>query len=190
MALSLPAGLALAALRLSPIKPLSAIVGLWVEFWRSTPLLLQLFWFYFVLPVTFDLRMSPFVTAMIVLVGAVSAYFCEAFRGGIISIRQSQRAAGLALGMTSAQVFRRVVAPQAVVRVLPSLANAWVSSFKDTALLSVVGVQEMSYAALLLRTQNFRTVEVLTALAVLYLILGYPQGKVSDYLQRRFQVVE
>ena len=96
----------------------------------------------------------------------------------------------MGLGMSEVQALRRVVAPQALRRVLPVLASTWVSLFKDTSLVSVIAVGELAYAAMQVRAQTFRVLEMLTAMAVLYWLLGYPQAKLVDWIQRRYAVTE
>ena len=89
-----------------------------------------------------------------------------------------------------ADVFARIVLPQAVMRVLPALASTWVSLFKDTSLVAIISVPELSYVALQLRAETYRILEVLTAMAALYWLMGYPQAKLVDWIHRRYQVVE
>jgi His/Glu/Gln/Arg/opine family amino acid ABC transporter permease subunit len=190
MALALVGGLVLALLRLSPSRPVRDATTAFVELFRATPLLLQLYWFFYVLPATFGVGLSPELSALVGLTLNVSAFNSETFRAGIVSIRSGQVDAGLALGMTRAQVMRRVVLPQAVWRVLPPLASTWVSLFKDTSLVSTIAVADLSYNALLVRTRSYRVLEVLTALALMYLVLAYPQAKLTDWLYRTFRVEE
>src|SRR5262245_58406311 len=114
----------------------------------------------------------------------------EIFRAGIVSIRRGQHYAGLALGMSRFEVYRTIVLPQALMRVLPALASTWVSLFKDTSLVSVIAIAELSYVSLQIRTQSFRVLETLTAMAAIYWALGYPQAKLVDWLYRRFKVTE
>ena len=83
-----------------------------------------------------------------------------------------------------------MVLPQALMRVLPALASTWVSLFKDTSLVSIISVAELSYVALQLRAETYRILEVLTAMAVLYWLMGYPQAKLVDYIHRRYKVAE
>lgn len=190
MLLALPGGLLLAAMRASPWSPVRAAATAFVEFFRTTPVILQVYWVFYVLPVFTDIRLSAFSTGLAALALNVSAFNSETFRAGINSIRQGQRNAGLSLGMSNWQVMWIVVLPQAVPRVLPALASTWVSLFKDTSLVSVIAVQELSYVGLQLRSQTFRVLEVLTAMAVLYWLMGYPQAKIVDWIHRRMKVVE
>ncbi|MFO1056433.1 MAG: amino acid ABC transporter permease [Dongiaceae bacterium] len=190
MALAIPGGLLLAFLRLSPLAPVRVAATAFVEFFRATPLILQIYWVYYVLPVMTDIMFPPVATALIGLVCNISSFNSETFRAGILSIRQGQWNAGLALGMSRHQVLLRIVLPQAAMRVLPSLASTWVSLFKDTSLVSVIAVADLSYVALQLRAQTYRILEVLTAMAAIYWLMGYPQAKLVDWMHRRFKVAE
>jgi His/Glu/Gln/Arg/opine family amino acid ABC transporter permease subunit len=190
MILAIPGGLMLAFLRLVPLRPVQWGAWAFVEFFRATPLVLQIYWAYYVLPSLVDIRLSAVTTAIVGLTCNVSAFNSETFRAGILSIRRGQVNAGLALGMSSIQVMRRVVLPQAVMRVLPSLASTWVSLFKDTSLVSIIAVPELSYVALKVRADTYRILEVLTAMAFFYWLMGYPQAKLVDWIHRKFKVAE
>ena len=190
MALSIPGGLLLAFLRLSPFSPVRVATTAFVELFRSTPLILQIYWVYYVLPTFTEIQFPAFETAIIGLVCNVSSYNSETFRAGIVSIRTGQWNAGLAVGMTKAQVMGRIVLPQAAMRVLPALATTWVSLFKDTSLVSVINVEELSYQSLKIRTETFTILEVLTAMATIYWLMGYPQAKLVDWVHRRYKAAE
>jgi polar amino acid transport system permease protein len=190
MLLSIPGGLILAFLRLSRWGAVRMTATAFVELFRSTPLILQIYWVYYVLPVFTGLLLPGLATALIGLVCNVSSYNSETFRAGIVSIRRGQWNAGLALGMSNMQVMWRIVLPQAALRVLPALASTWISLFKDTSLVSVIHVEDLSYVALKIRTETFVILEVLTAMAAIYWLLGYPQAKLVDWLHRRFKVAE
>ena len=190
MALAVPGGLLLAFLRLSPIRGVRLVAACFVEFFRATPLLLQIYWVYYVLPAAFGIQLDGLTTAIVGLTCNISAFNSETFRAGILSIRQGQWNAGLALGMSKAQVMGRIILPQAVMRVLPALASTWVSLFKDTSLVAIISVPELSYVSLRLRAESYRILEVLTAVAVIYWLLGYPQAKLVDWIHRRWKVVE
>lgn len=190
MALSLIFGFLLAAMRVSQRRVFALPSAVVVNFFRSVPVLLLLFWVFYVLPSITDVKLSPFASAVAGLTAAASAYVAEVYRAGILSIRKGQREAALALGMTERQAFRRVVFPQALRRVVPPLATIWVSLFKDTSLVSTIGVLDLSHAALTVRANTFRVFEILTALALIYLVLAYPQAKFTDWLHRRYRVHE
>lgn len=190
MALAMPGGLILAFLRLSPFAPVRLAATAFVEFFRATPLILQIYWAFYVMPAVLDIRLSEFGTALVGLACNVSAFNSETFRAGILSIRPGQWNAGLALGMTRPQVMFRIVLPQALMRVLPALASTWVSLFKDTSLVSVIAVADLSYVSLQIRAQTYRILEVLTAMAAIYWLMGYPQAKLVDWIHRQFKVAE
>lgn len=190
MAFAVVGGLVLAFLRMSPFRVVRAGATAFVEFFRATPLILQIYWVFYILPATFDIQFSAFTTGVVGLSLNVSAFNSETFRAGITSIRRGQWHAALALGMTRAQVMRQVILPQAVWRVLPALASTWVSLFKDTSLVSTIAVADLAYNALQVRARTYRILEVLTAMAVLYWLMGYPQAKLVDWIHRRFEVVE
>lgn len=190
MAISIPGGMCLMLLRLSPNRLLQTLATAYVEFMRSTPLILLIYWSFYVLPVATGISINPFATGLIALSMIVSAYNSETFRAGVGSIRKGQWDAARALGMAPSQVLITVVLPQALRRVLPIFASTWVSLFKDTSLISVIAVSELSYVSLQLRAQTFRILEILTAMACIYWLLGYPQAKFVDWLNRRFGVSE
>jgi polar amino acid transport system permease protein len=144
MGVAIPGGLVLTLMRLSPLPPVRAIATGFVEFFRTTPVMLQVYWVFYVLPVLTDVRIDAFSAGLTALACNVSAFNSETFRSGINSIRPGQRQAALALGMSSRQAMWFVILPQAVHRVLPALASTWVSLFKDTSLVSIIAVSELS----------------------------------------------
>lgn len=190
MAIAIPGGIVVMLLRQSPIRPLSWLGTAYVEFFRNLPLILLVYWAFYVLPILFDIQLSPFATGLAALCLNVSAYNAETFRAGVMSIRKGQREAALAIGMSHGQVMRKVVLPQALRRILPILASTWVSLFKDTSLVSVIAVGELAHTALQIRSQTFRVLEMLTAMAVIYWLLGYPQAKLVDWIYRKYGVTE
>jgi polar amino acid transport system permease protein len=190
MLIAIPGGLLLAFMRMSKFKAVSLLSACFVEFFRATPLILQIYWVYYVLPAYFDIRLSQIATAILGLSCNVSAFNSETFRSGIVSIRKGQWSAGRAIGMTERQIMWHIVLPQAVLRVLPSLATTWVSLFKDTSLVSIISVAELSYVSLKIRSETYRILEVLTAMAGIYWLMGYPQAKLVDWIHRRYKVTE
>jgi len=190
MVIALPCGIIVAMLRLYAWKPIRALATAYVELFRNLPLILVVFWAFYVLPILTGLGLSPLATGLTALALNVTAYNAETFRAGINSIRRGQRDAAMALGMSRAQALRRIILPQASRRILPVLASTWVSLFKDTSLVSVMAVTELAYVAMQIRAQTFRVLEMLTAMAAIYWLLGYPQAKLVDWIQRRFAVTE
>jgi len=190
MAIAIPGGILLALMRLSGSRLLSGASASFTELFRNLPLILVIYAAYYIMPITLDVAFSPFVTGLVALSLNVAAYNGETFRAGIASIRKGQSEAALALGMSRWQTMRDIVLPQAVRRVLPVLASTWVSLFKDTSLVSVIAVSELAYTSMRIRSQTFRVLEMLTAMAVIYWALGYPQAKLVDWMNRRFGVSE
>ena len=190
MAIALPCGAIVAVTRLYAWRPVSALATAYVEFFRNLPLILVVYWAFYVLPILTGAGLSPLATGLTALALNVTAYNAETFRAGINSIRRGQLEAAMALGMSRAQALRRVIVPQALRRIAPVLASTWVSLFKDTSLVSVIAVTELAYVSMQIRAQTFRVLEMLTAMAAIYWLLGYPQAKLVDWLQRRFAVSE
>ncbi|WP_309680807.1 amino acid ABC transporter permease [Polaromonas sp.] len=190
MLLAVPGGILLALMRLSSNRLLSAASLAFVEFFRNLPLILVIYWAFYVMPMAFDVQFSALTTALVALVLNVSAYNAETFRAGINSIRKGQMEAALAMGMSRRQAMFKVVIPQAARRILPVLASTWISLFKDTSLVSVIAVSELAYTSMQIRAQTFRVLEMLTAMAVLYWLMGYPQAKLVDWIHKKYGVME
>jgi His/Glu/Gln/Arg/opine family amino acid ABC transporter permease subunit len=190
MLLAVPGGIVLALMRLSSNKLLQSASLAFVEFFRNLPLILVIYWVFYVMPMAVDFQLSPLVTALVALVLNISAYNAETFRAGINSIRKGQMEAALAVGMSRRQAMFKVVIPQAGRRILPVIASTWVSLLKDTSLVSVIAVSELAYSAMQIRAQTFRVLEMLTAMAVLYWLMGYPQAKLVDWIHRKYGVKE
>ena len=190
MLVAVPAGIVLALMRLSRSRIWSTAALWFVEFFRNLPLLLVVYWAFYVMPVFLHIEFSAFATGLMALCLNVAAYNAETFRAGINSIRKGQLEAAMAVGMSRWQAMRKVIIPQAWRRVLPVLATTWVSLFKDTSLVSVIAVGELAHVALQIRSSSFRVLEMLTAMAVIYWLMGYPQAKLVDWIHRKFEVKE
>lgn len=190
MLLAVPGGMVLALMRLSHSKVLAGISLCFVEFFRNLPLILIIYWAFYVMPMALDVQFSALTTALVALVLNISAYNAETFRAGINSIRRGQMEAALAMGMSHRQAMFKVVIPQAARRILPVFASTWISLFKDTSLVSVIAVSELAYTSMQIRAQSYRVLEMLTAMAVIYWLMGYPQAKLVDWIHRKYGVKE
>ncbi|MCW8199605.1 amino acid ABC transporter permease [Verminephrobacter aporrectodeae subsp. tuberculatae] len=190
MLLAVPGGIVLALMRIAPNRWMQRAALCFVEFFRNLPLILVIYWAFYVMPMATGLQLSPLLTALVALVLNISAYNAETFRAGINSIRKGQMEAALAMGMSRRQAMFKVVIPQAVRRILPVFASTWVSLFKDTSLVSVIAVGELAYSAMQIRAQTFRVLEMLTAMAAIYWLMGYPQAKLVDWIHRKYGVRE
>jgi polar amino acid transport system permease protein len=190
MLVAVPGGIFLALMRLSSKPWLATGSMAFVELFRNLPLILVVYWAFYVMPIVLGIEFSAFTTGLLALCLNVSAYNSETFRAGIQSIRKGQAEAAVALGFSRSQAMFKIILPQAWRRVLPVLASTWVSLFKDTSLVSVIAVGELAHAAMTIRSQTFRVLEMLTAMAVIYWMLGYPQAKLVDWIREKYKVKE
>jgi polar amino acid transport system permease protein len=188
MVAGLVLGLVISFARLAPWAPFRVVSSAYTDFVRGTPLLVQLLWIYYSIPILTGVAFSPFTSAAIALTLNLSAFIGEVYRAGIQSVARGQREAALALGMTRSQAMRRVILPQAVRRVLPPLGSIWVSLFKDTALVSVIAVPELMYRGKVLSIETYRPLEIYTAVAIIYFVVTYPQARGVDWLFERARV--
>ena len=154
------------------------------------PLLVLVLWVFTVLPLLGGFTLSPLMSGIVALTVNLSAFIVEIYRAGITSIATGQTHAALAIGMTRTQVLKRIVLPQAIRRVIPALGSMWVSLFKDTSILSVIGVGELMYQGRIVATDTYRPLEVFTGVAVIYYLLAYPQALGVNWLFAKFQVQE
>jgi len=168
---SVSAGLLVALPGLSPQPGWRRFNRLYVEIFRSVPLLVMLLWVYYGLPVVLGLSLGPFAAGVVALALCDSAFEAEIFRAGIQSIERGQTEAADALGFTYLQKLRHVVLPQAVRRILPPLGNQFVYMLKMSSLVSVVGLQELTRKANELAVTVYRPLEIYTVLVAEYLVL-------------------
>lgn len=190
MLLSVPLGLGVAFARLGRSAPLRTFVAGYTDFFRTTPVLIQIFLGVYALPIVLGVNIDIFLAAVIALTLNVAAFLAEIFRGSIQSIDRGQREAAIATGMTERQAMRRVVLPQAVRRSIPLTAALWISLFKDTSLLSVVGLKELTGEGASIYRDTFRQIEVMGVLAVMYFALTYPQSLIINRLFEKYRVRE
>lgn len=159
--------------RLSPYKVLSIPATIYLEFFRGTSLLVQLFWAYFVLPF-FGINLSAMVTGIVVIGLNYGAYGSEIVRSSILSIPKAQTEAGVSLNMTRFQIGYRVILPQALAIMLPSFGNLVIELLKGTALVSLITLNDLMFQGTILRNTTLRTVEVFSLVLMMYFILAYP----------------
>lgn len=157
--------------------------SVYVELIRATPLLLQLVYIYYVLP-SIGIRLPGIAAAVIGLTLNYTAYMSEVYRGGINAVAKGQWQAAAALGMTDALAFRRIILPQAIRIVIPSLGNYFISLFKDTALCSVVSVQELMFKGQIVSARSFQYFTIYTLTGMLYFAVGYPSSLFVRWLER------
>ena len=163
-------GLFCALIRHYKVPVLSTIAGGYIEFFRNTPLLVQLFFLYFGLP-KLGIRISPEGCAVIGLTFLGSSYMAEAFRSGLESVDLIQWESAQSLGLTRRQTMRYVIIPPALKNVLPALANEFIVLLKDTSLITVIGGKELLYAAQGIMNRTYEAMFPLLGVAVVYLVL-------------------
>jgi polar amino acid transport system permease protein len=182
--LALALGLVLALLRRSAPRPAAMAVGLVVEFLRSTPLLIQIYFLFYVMP-RFGVTLSPLVTGVLALGVHYSAYMSEVYRAGIDSVPSSQWDAATALNLGRLHTFQRVILPQALPPVVPALGNYFIAMFKDTPMLSTITVLELLNVARTIGAETFRYVEPLTLVGVFFLAISLVAARGVRAVERR-----
>lgn len=145
-----------------------------IEIFRCTPLLVQLIWAYYALPIISGIELSPISAALIALSCYGASFYAEIIRGGIVSIDIGQSEASSALGMMPYQTMRRIVLPQAFRRMIPALMNQAIIQLKNTSLVSILAVPDLVYEGQMIAHDSFRPLEVYTTVAVLYFIILFP----------------
>jgi polar amino acid transport system permease protein len=184
----IPLGLVLALARLSGRPLLSTAASFVVEFFRTTPPLVQLFWFFFALPILINVEMTPFMAAAITFSIQSSAFFAEVFRGGIVSIERGQWEAARAIGMNERQLMRRVVLPQAVRRMFPAFMERSIELMKTTTLVATISYSDLLFQANELAQKTFRPLEVFTVAALIYFLVICLFSIVAQAFERRLAV--
>ena len=188
LALGVPLGLGLALLRLSPRRSLAWPAGFVIEFFRTTPPLVQLFWFFFALPILIRVEMTPFTAAVLTFSIQSAAFFAEVFRGGIVSIDRGQWEAGRAIGMTNAQSMRRIILPQAVKRMIPAFMERAIELMKTTTLVATVSYADLLFQANEVAQKTFRPLEVFTTTALIYFFFIFGCSLLAHRVERRLAV--
>jgi polar amino acid transport system permease protein len=173
-----------ALIRMSPNVVVRGFGSFYVEVIRGTPLLLQLVYIYYVLP-SFGVNLDPMLAAIVGLTLNYTAYMSEVYRGGILAVPRSQWEAAATVGMTKARAFQRIVLPQALRIVTPALGNYFISLFKDTALASVVTVQELTFTGQIISARSYQYFTIYTVTGILYLAVGYPAALFVRWLEKR-----
>jgi polar amino acid transport system permease protein len=179
------AGTAVCLLRVYGPRVARWVVTFYIDSMRAIPVLVVIVWIYFAIPILTGLSFDPFWAALIAITVHVAAYVAEILRAGIESVRPGQVRAGLALGMSGAQVARKVVLPQAVVRMLPAFGSILSVTIKDTAIAAVIAVPELMRRSETVAGQTYRPIEIFTAAMILYFLMLFPVTRLVDVMYRR-----
>ncbi len=178
-------GLLIGLGRLSRSKLLNwPLIGL-VEAFRCTPLLVQIVWFYYALPVLLHIQMSATVAATAVLSLYTGVFYAEIFRGGIVSIERGQWDAARALGLHGWKLMRLVILPQAVRRMVPPFVNQSITQLKNTSLVSTIAVPDLLYQGTIITETTYKPLEVYTVVALIYFGLLFPSTMLAQWYERR-----
>jgi polar amino acid transport system permease protein len=178
-------GFFLSLLRASRSRWLSVPAGLYVELFRGTPLLIQLFWVFFCFPVVFGIDVPPYISVLLALTLYMTAITSETFRGALKSIPGEQHDACVALGLASWNKTIFVVFPQALLRGIPPLLSNVVSLFKESALISSVGIADLMFVGQNISNSTARPVEFLSAVAVIYFLVAFPLTRLVGVIETR-----
>lgn len=178
-------GFMLSLLKMSPSRWISWPVTLYVEFFRGTPLLIQLFWIFFCLPVVFRIAIPAYVSVIIALTLFMAAITCETFRGALKSIASEQHDACVALGLNQRVKVLFVIFPQTLLRAVPPLLSNVVSLFKESALISSVGVADLMFVGQNISNSTARPIEFLTVTGLIYFAIAFPLTRLVGLVEHR-----
>jgi ectoine/hydroxyectoine ABC transporter permease protein EhuD len=180
-------GLLIAIVRTVRFRPLSWPATFFVDLMRGTPLLLQIFYIYYVLPLA-GIELDSFTAGVIALSLNYAAYLSEVFRSGIEAVPGGQREAAWSLGLPGRETMTRIVLPQAIRIVIPAAGNYFIALFKDSALVSVIALNELMRAGQLLAATTYKHFEIFTLVAIIYLAISYPAAWLVQWTEATFKI--
>jgi His/Glu/Gln/Arg/opine family amino acid ABC transporter permease subunit len=183
MVLAVPVAVA----RMSTIELVRWAAQAYIETFRCTPMLVQLFWIFYALPTLTGLTLSGFTSAVIALSANLTAFMAEAYRSGFQAVPVEQIEAGQMLRLTRLQQLRYIIVPQALRQQLPVILSLNISIFKDTALVSTIAVSDLMFVANTISSESYRALEVFTLAALLYFAIAFPASLITSSLERRMQ---
>lgn len=181
-------GVVLAVMRLSMSRILRGIALAYIEFIRGTPLLVQILLVYFSLSMAFGFQ--PIVCAAIALIINSSAYVAEIVRSGIQAVDKGQTEAARSLGLSGWKSMRHIILPQAIRNILPALGNEFVTVIKESSISQVIGANELMYNGRSIYSVNYRNIEVLVIISIVYFIMTFTTSRILRYLERRMRADE
>jgi polar amino acid transport system permease protein len=178
-------GIVVGALRSYGGKTINAVLGFYVDTMRAIPLLVVLVWTFFAFPLVIGQSIGAVTAAILGLGIHLGAYVGETVRAGLTSVRRSQMSAALALGMSRSQAVRKIILPQALIRMLPALGSLLVIAIKDSAVASVIAAPELLRQTQIVAGKTFRPFELYTAAMLAYFLLCYPVARGVEAAYRR-----
>ena len=183
-------GLFVGLAELSEYRAIRYPAKIYVDVIRGTPLLVQIFIIYFALPTALGIRIEPYVAAVVACSINSGAYVAEIYRAGIQSVDKGQFEAARSLGLTWTQTMTRIVLPQAFRKVIPQLGNEFIAMLKDSSLVSVIGFEELTRKGQLIIAATYRSFEIWTAVALIYLVMTLTISRLVAYLEKKYNTDE
>ena len=183
-------GAATGLMKLSRYKILSRIAGIYIETIRGTPLMVQVMFLYFGLPLALGMRIPPLTASIVAISVNAGAYIAEVVRGAVQSIEKGQVEAGRSIGLSRHLTMLYIIWPQAFRRMIPPLGNQFIISLKDTSLLVVIGMGELTRTGQEIIADNFRAFEVWLTVAIIYLIITRTLSYGLSYVEKRVSISE
>ena len=186
--IALSFGLVVAGARMSRIRPVRVAAGIYIDVFRSTPVFIQLIWFYYALPILTGIAIDGVTTATLGLGLVHAAFYAEIYRTGLLAVPAGQREAALSQGMTERQALLRIQLPQAIRMVIPPITSGAVSLVKDSSIASTLAVNELMFQAGTLNGLIQQPLEVLAVVALIYIVLTYPLTLLGNWIDDRWRL--
>lgn len=183
--IGLTLGFVIALLVMSPNPLLRWPFTLFIEFFRCTPALIQIVWFFYCIPIIFDVYIDALTMGILAIGLNLAAFNAEAYRAAIQGVQSNQYDATIALGLSPFQRTVYVVLPQAFRSALPVLVANGIGAFQQTALVAIVALQDLMYMGKILATDTYRPIEVFTVIALIYFAISFPISQLVEYIERR-----
>ncbi|WHZ58225.1 amino acid ABC transporter permease [Metabacillus hrfriensis] len=181
-------GLVVALMRLAPVKILTWIAKVYIDAIRGTPFIVQLFFIYFGINSLNLISLNSTTAGIITVAINAGAYFAEIIRAGIQSIDKGQTEAARSIGFTGGQTMRYVVLPQAFRRMLPTITNQSIISLKDTSLLSVIGIADLTQQGQIQASATFEAFKIWLVVGIIYFIVIYLLSLIANFVEKRFEL--
>ncbi|MBX4260956.1 amino acid ABC transporter permease [Clostridium estertheticum] len=181
-------GLSFGMLAISRNKVLKFVATAYVDIFRGTPLIVQAFFIYFGLPAGLDIKIPPFVAGVLCISLNAGAYMVEIFRAGIMAVDKGQMEAARSLGLPYGKTMKLVILPQAISNMIPAIINQFIISLKDTSLLSVIGIRELTQSGEIIIAANFRSLETWSFVAIFYFVVIMALTYTARSVERRLKI--
>jgi glutamine transport system permease protein len=180
-------GLTFGMMSISGNKVLKIVATIYVDILRGTPLIVQAIFIYFAIPAAFELKIPVFVAGVLCISLNAGAYMVEIFRAGVIAVDKGQMEAARSLGLPYGKTMKLVILPQAIRNMIPAIINQFIISLKDTSLLSVIGIRELTQSGEIIIATTYRVFETWSFIAIFYFIMIMALTYAARYVERRLQ---